>query len=614
MNSKRNLILILGFSIIITLTTALLVYSALNINTANTALQNVIQKETSHANAAHQLQSIADDRTLLLVEIMHENDPFTRDEKIQRLYQSGEQFIKIRQQLEINFLDENENAILKKQRQLSTIVTDDVHKILELVTDNRIDEAHELYLNKVLPNQRVSSQLLNQISVYQEHEAILAASTAEQQEKQVYRTVITGGLLLIVITILIGIFVYRHQVSSIQKLLFTGNQLNKANLDLENLKYALDQHAIVSITDTSGDILYVNDKFCEVSQYSDHELLGQRHNIVNSGLHPPAFFEDMWTTICNGRIWHGEIRNQKKDGTYYWVETSIVPFLDKNNIPYQYIAIRTEITHIKNIEHDLELSLERLAAEALKAQESSRLKDAIISTMTHELRTPLNSILGFSQLLMADKDGFNEIQIDNIKYIVESGEELLRHIDNIMLYSKIKAGSLTTDPHTVSINEIINSVISKTAHLYPEAKVKPVLTDKTGHEIFTDATLLQKALLQLVDNAVKFTVQGSIEISITRLGIGENLPGRDETTSMDSLLLTISDTGIGIDSDKQELIFEAFRQADNQDNRQYEGYGIGLSLAKSIIELLGGNIWITSQINTGTQVYMTLPYSHENKI
>ena len=118
--------------------------------------------------------------------------------------------------------------------------------------------------------------------------------------------------------------------------------------ELEKLSYAIDQHAIVSKTDASGFIVHVNDKFCEVSGYSREELLGQNHRLIKSGFHSPAFFEELWQTISSGKVWQGDIKNRNKNGQFYWVATSIVPILDDFDIPYQYISIRTEITHIKD--------------------------------------------------------------------------------------------------------------------------------------------------------------------------------------------------------------------------------------------------------------------------
>lgn len=154
---------------------------------------------------------------------------------------------------------------------------------------------------------------------------------------------------------------------------------------LQSYQEAIDTNIISSITDLKGNIVHVNEKFCEVSKYPKEELIGQNHSIINSGYHPKAFFKDMWKTIGTGNVWKGDVRNRAKDGSIYWVETVILPVKDDNNKIQQYLSLRTLITKRKKLEFE-------------KEQYITSLKELIFMT-SHNIRRPVSSCLGLMQVV-----------------------------------------------------------------------------------------------------------------------------------------------------------------------------------------------------------------------
>ena len=186
-------------------------------------------------------------------------------------------------------------------------------------------------------------------------------------------------------------------------------ETQKSLRDLGNLKVGLNHHAIVSMTDVSGKIIYANEKFCNISGYSEAELLGQNHRIVKSSFHSKEFFDDLWQTISSGKVWQGEIKNRKKNGGSYWVAMTIVPFLDNLGVPQHYLSLRTDITYFKESHADF------------------------IANQSHTLRTPLNAILGFGQLLESDAaHPLSVMQKENMAQILKAAWHLSEKLNETL--------------------------------------------------------------------------------------------------------------------------------------------------------------------------------------
>jgi PAS domain S-box-containing protein len=196
-------------------------------------------------------------------------------------------------------------------------------------------------------------------------------------------------------------------------------QLESTLRELSELKTALDEHAIVAITDPKGRITFVNAKFCAISKYSAEELLGQDHRIINSGHHSKEFFRDLWSTISRGRVWHGEVKNRAKDGAYYWVDTTIVPFLNDEGRPRQFVAIRADITERKQAEEKAQAQLARLDLlhHITRAIGERQDLQSILQVVVQSLES--NLPVDFSCLCLYD-EAFNSLQVARIGVRSES--------------------------------------------------------------------------------------------------------------------------------------------------------------------------------------------------
>lgn len=364
--------------------------------------------------------------------------------------------------------------------------------------------------------------------------------------------------------------------------------------ELQNHKLALDQHCIVAIFDVQGRFTYVNGKFSEISQYGREDVLGQDDRILHSGHHAQSFFNETWDTLRAGKVWHGEICNRKKHGGLYWVEATLVPFLDAEGRPYQYFGIYTDITGRKQVETDLTGARDH-------ALEATRLKSEFLATMSHEIRTPMNAILGMAELLQGAP--LNEEQNDCLRTLHQSGKSLLHIIDDILDLSKMEAGKLHIERVDFRLREVVEAVldaltpgarqkrISLMSYVAPE--IPPVLQGDPGR--------IRQVLINLVGNAIKFTGQGSVTVrAILELG--------DDTQS--TVRISVTDTGIGITEQSAKKLFQPFTQADGSTTRKHGGTGLGLSICRNLVNMMGGEIGVESEPGKGSTFWVTVSLMH----
>jgi PAS domain S-box-containing protein len=345
--------------------------------------------------------------------------------------------------------------------------------------------------------------------------------------------------------------------------------LRRSIKELEDLKYALDQSAIVAITNVHGDITFVNDKFCEISKFSRDELLGRNHRIINSGLHPLEFFREMYRTIAAGAVWRGEIRNRAKDGSYYWVDTTIVPLLDERSKPHQYIAIRHDIT-------------ERKRAEAkLLEQRSLAQLGKLAAVVAHEVRNPLAGIRGAMQVIGRRlASGSPEHAI--VSEVVTRVDTLNDIVQDLLLFARPKLPVLVNVPAAVLVGETVSLFKQD-----PGAAKIDLRIEETDFVLHADPEQIKLVLLNLLINSSQaMQGLGVIDISVR--------------PSADWHEIRVVDQGPGIPAEAREHLFEPFFTT------KHRGTGLGLATARRILEAHGGTIDLECPPTGGTVAIVRL--------
>lgn len=354
------------------------------------------------------------------------------------------------------------------------------------------------------------------------------------------------------------------------------NQTNLSNTqallkELSDQKYALDQAAIVAATDRNGVITYVNGKFCEISGYSETELLGQNHRILKSDVHPQELYTDIWKTISSGQVWKGEVCNRRKNGTLYWVSTTIVPFVGEDGEPYQYLSIRHDISKLKAAEQTIMDQQSRLIA----ASKLSALGE-VSAAITHEVNNPLGVILGRCEMLRDMLDS-GKMDLDELRKIAEMIEKTGHRIEKVIKSMRTFTHGSESEVKQLSlIQDIVSGALDLVTQRFKDNGISfEYIPAEKDLRLNCRPTQLLQVLVNLLNNAHDAAVK--LEKPWVKLEV---------LNLADVVEFRIMDSGNGIPVDIQKKLFTPFFTTKDV---QY-GTGLGLSISRRFAENHGGSL------------------------
>jgi PAS domain S-box-containing protein len=356
--------------------------------------------------------------------------------------------------------------------------------------------------------------------------------------------------------------------------------IERTQAELDWYRYALDESAIVAVTDVRGSILHANERFCEISGYTEAELLGQDHRILNSGFHPEAFIRDLWRTIAQGRIWRGEIRNRRKDGSFYWVDTTIVPLLNDAGKPERYIAIRFDITERKRVETQL------------RAHETMAQLGQMAAVIAHEVRNPLAGISGAIQVI-AQRLPADGPEVRILKEVVSRVASLNEVLSGLLEFARPVEPRMRPCRAREIVEKAAMFMRDHPSHQHVELRIVG-----PDFRIVADPDLLGRAILNLVINAAQSCEEaheggrgGIVSIALEKRERGIDI--------------VVSDNGKGMAPEVLENLFRPFFTT------KIKGTGLGLAVVKQSVESHGGAVSVGPAEEGGARFVVHLPVGHE---
>ena len=363
---------------------------------------------------------------------------------------------------------------------------------------------------------------------------------------------------------------------------------------IRDYKYALDESSIVAITDQKGIIKYVNHNFCKISKYSADELIGKDHRIVNSGFHSKEFIKTLWTTIAQGKVWKGELKNKAKDGTTYWVDTTIVPFLNDEGKPYQYVAIRSDVTERKNVEEQIKRSNEKaIEYVSLLEHKNTQLVD-FCSIVSHNLRAPLINMSMLVDFLeqSEDEDERNDV-LTKMKPVVNH----LMDVFNELVETLQVTQDTQIDSDTIVLKECLRKVLRGFEAQIDEYEADIQLDPNHIPVLTFPHKYIESILTNLISNALKYkSPNQKPKITINTVKKSENI-----------ILLTVADNGLGIDlALHKNQVFKIRKTF----HKHPDAKGFGLFMTKNQVEAMGGKIWVESEPDKGST--FSIEFTNQN--